>query len=134
MSRGGFLALVGAAVGLAAGCVERTVSIQSKQPDVIVVINDEEVGVTPVKFSFQYYGDYELILRKEGYETLRTHFRINAPWWQLPPIDLVSDALVARTIHDDHVLPPYELLPATQPATAELVKRAVEIQKQTEGH
>lgn len=128
MNRLGMLTLA-AAISVAAlsGCVERTVKIETDPPGAVAVVNDEEVGVTPVKFSFLWYGDYDLILRKPGYETLKTHFRVDAPWYQLPPFDLVAETMIIGTVHDDHVLPPFELTVAEPPPAEELVQRAVEM-------
>jgi hypothetical protein len=123
---------VGLLAALAAmGCVERTVRIQSDPPGAVVVVNDEEVGVTPAKFSFLWYGDYEVILRKAGYETLKTNYRLDPPWYQIPPLDLITETLVPGTIHDDHVVPTYPLRPAETPHIGELVDRAVEMRERT---
>jgi hypothetical protein len=43
--------------------------------------------------NFTWYGDYEVQLRGDGYETLKTHAQLTAPWWQWPPIDLVAELL-----------------------------------------
>lgn len=110
-----------------AGCVERTARIQTKPSGAMVLVNDEEVGVSPVKFDFTWYGDYDIILRKPGYETLKTHYRIEAPWYQWPPIDLVAEALIPTMIHDQRTLPTFELQPAQTPTAEELVERATEL-------
>ncbi len=105
-------------------CVERNVKIETDPPGAIVVVNDEEVGVSPVKFSFLWYGDYDLILRKSGHETVKTHFRVKAPWYQYPPFDLITETLIIGTITDAHVLPPFVLPEAERPAIDVLVDRA----------
>lgn len=115
-----------AVTALLAGCVERTVRVQTDPPGALVTINDEEVGVSPVKFSFLWYGDYELILRRPGYRTMRTHFMLEAPWYQLPPADLVAETLVPWTIKDEHTLPTYTLQPEEPAQVGELVERATE--------
>ncbi|HMQ16620.1 MAG TPA: PEGA domain-containing protein, partial [Phycisphaerae bacterium] len=79
---------------LLGGCVERKLRIRTDPPGALVTINDEQVGVTPLEVTFLWYGDYELVLRKSGFETLRTHSRANAPWWQFPPFGLVAETLV----------------------------------------
>jgi len=114
-----------------AGCVERTIKIQSEPPGALVTVNDEEVGATPVKFAFLWYGDYEIILRKPGYETLKTHCTIKPPWYQYPPIDFVSEALVPAMLQDNHVLPTFELEPAETPTVSEVVERATELRAET---
>lgn len=112
------------------GCVERTMKITTNPPGALVVINDEEVGVSPVKFSFLWYGDYEIILRKQGYQTLKTHYKVDAPWWQFPPFDLVAETLIAQTIRDEHELPPFDLNPVDPPTEKELVDRATDLRGQ----
>lgn len=112
-----------------AGCVERTMRIQTDPPGALVVVNDEEVGNSPVKFSFLWYGDYDIILRKQGYETLKTHHRVAPPWYQLPPFDLVAETMIIGTLHDDHVLPSYTLKKAETPALDEVIERALELRE-----
>ena len=109
------------------GCVERTMKIQTDPPGALVIVNDEEVGVSPVKFSFLWYGDYDIMLRKRGFETLKTHYRVHAPWFQIPPIDLLAETMIPGTLHDDHVLPTFTLQKAEMPTVSEVVDRAVEL-------
>lgn len=123
--------LFGVAAGLtllvlAGGCVERVIRISSDPPGARVFLNDEEIGVTPAKTSFLWYGDYDVILRKDGYETLKTHQRIDPPWYEFPPIDLVAECLIATTIRDEHVFPTYTLTPAVAPPVEDVVGRAME--------
>lgn len=106
------------------GCVERTMKIDSDPRGARVFVNDEEVGATPVRVAFLWYGDYDIMLRKDGYQTLKTHYRINPPWYQYPPIDLIAECLIPATIKDEHVLPAYELSSAESPPLPELVERA----------
>jgi hypothetical protein len=57
----------------ASGCVERELTVTSEPPGAIVYIGDREVGRTPITTPFTWYGDYDIILRREGYQTLNTH-------------------------------------------------------------
>lgn len=113
------------------GCVERTLKISSQPPGARVFVNDEEVGVTPLKFSFTWYGDYDVILRKTGYQTLKTHHRVVAPWFQWAPLDFVFEVLWPTTLRDEHVMPELALQPAAEPTNAELIERAVELRERT---
>ena len=112
------------------GCVERIAKIQTRPSGAVVLINDEEVGVSPVKFAFTWYGDYDIILRKPGYETLKTHYRLDAPWYQWSPLDIVSETLIPVMIRDEHTLPPFELQPTQTPTVEEVVQRATELRDQ----
>jgi hypothetical protein len=78
---------------LAGGCVERTLSVQSNPPGALVYLNNEEVGRTPVQRDFLWYGDYEVTLRKDGYQTLKTSKAVIAPFYQWIPLDLISELL-----------------------------------------
>jgi hypothetical protein len=56
--------VLGAAT-LLAGCVERTITINSEPQGALVYLNDEEVGRTPVSVPFLYYGTYDVRLEHE---------------------------------------------------------------------
>ena len=52
---------------LAGGCgVERTLQIESNPPGALVHLNGEEVGRTPMRKAFVWYGTYDVQLRKDG--------------------------------------------------------------------
>ena len=55
------------------GCVERRLTINTEPQGALVVLNDEEIGQSPVTVSFNWYGDYNVRISKEGFETLNTH-------------------------------------------------------------
>lgn len=119
------------AVGFA-GCVERTITIQSEPKGALVYLNDKEVGRTPVTVPFEWYGDYDVVLRKEGYESLKTHSKISQPWYEYIPIDIFSEILLPGTIHDDRFLE-YELKAAEPTNQKELSDRALDIRAQARG-
>lgn len=124
-SRGLFLAVM--AIGFCVGCVERTVSINTEPSGATVMLNDQDVGRTPVKVPFTWYGDYDIVVRKEGFETVKTNHRLQTPWYQLPGIDLVSECLIPFTIHDDHVIPTIAMDQARRPSQDALLKSAAEM-------
>ena len=111
----------------APGCVERTAKVQTNPAGALVIVNDEEVGVSPVKFNFVWYGDYDIMVRKPGYRTLKTRHRIDAPWYQWPPFDLIAETMIPAMITDEHVLPTLALEPAETPSIDEVVGRATEL-------
>lgn len=110
---------------LPAGCVERTLTVTSEPPGALVTISSIEKGRTPVTIPFLWYGDYDVIVRMEGYETLKTHQKINPPPYEIPPVDLLSE-LAPWTYHDQRTAH-FVLTPATQPAEKELLDRAEEL-------
>jgi len=129
MSAGAIVLLCAAAPG----CIERTVTIRTEPDDALVYLNDQEVGRSPVTVPFTWYGDYDIVVRKQGYQTLKTHHRIHAPWRQWPIIDLVTECFVPFTIHDRHEFPIYELQPAQLPSKDDVIARADEMRVRVEG-
>ncbi|MFQ5424389.1 MAG: PEGA domain-containing protein [Phycisphaerae bacterium] len=119
------LALAGAA-----GCIERTVTINTEPSGATVFLNDQEIGQSPVKTAFTWYGDYDIIVRKSGYRTLRTNRRIRTPWYQLPGIDIVTENLIPFTIHDDRVLATFALETQHYPTDEALLEAADEMRRQ----
>ena len=105
-------------------CVRRTITIQTEPQGALVFLNDEEIGASPVSTDFTWYGDYDVVLRKEGYDTLHTHLLVKAPWYQYPPIDFFFDVLWPIEIHDrrDAV---FVLTPWNAPDHDEVVRRAL---------
>ena len=86
---------------LLAGCVRRSLTVRSDPPGAIVQLNGVEVGRTPMTRDFTWYGTYDVVLRKEGYETLKTRGKVIAPWWQWVPIDFFAEML---PLHDQREL------------------------------
>lgn len=108
------------------GCVRRTLTIETEPQGAVVVLNDEEIGATPVSTDFTWYGDYDVALRKEGYATLHTNISIPSPWYQIPPIDFFADVLWPGRIHDQHHRS-FTLQPRETPTVETVIDRAVEL-------
>ena len=68
-------------------------TITSDPPNALVYLNGEEIGRTPIERDFLFYGNYDVVVRKEGYDTLKTSRKISPPWWQYPPIDLFAELM-----------------------------------------
>ncbi len=105
---------------LCGGCVQRYLTVRSDPPGALVTLNGLEVGRTPMTRSFTWYGNYDVELRKEGYQTLKTHADVKAPWWQWVPIDLLAEMMPFHPT--DRQSFSYELKPAaTQPANPQVM-------------
>ena len=101
---------------LCLGCVERRMTITSEPSGALVYLNGQEVGRTPLTRDFLWYGNYEVQVRKEGYQSLDTNTWVVAPWWQWPPFDLFAELLPVRLT--DHRSLHYELSEATPEVAA----------------
>lgn len=80
---------------LLGGCAqpERKLIINSEPEGALVYLNGEEVGRTPMEYDFTWYSDYDVTLRKEGYETLKTHRSLKPPLKMWIPFDLFTEMM-----------------------------------------
>ena len=84
------------------GCVERKLTINTSPQDAVVILNDEEVGRSPVTVTFNWYGDYNVRIEKPGYETLNTHKNLEAPRHDKFPYDFFAQILNPKRIVDEY--------------------------------
>ena len=78
------------------GCVERTLTINTQPQGATVLLNDEEIGTSPVTVSFNWYGDYRVQCIKPGYEILETHRLLEAPPHDTFPFDFFDILFIAQ--------------------------------------
>lgn len=108
------------------GCVRRRMTIRSNPPGAMVYVDDYPIGVTPVSTNFTYYGTRKIRLVKDGYQTLTVMQPIDAPWYQYPPIDFVTENLVPGEIRDSRSLV-FNLAPQMVVPTETLLGRAEQL-------
>jgi hypothetical protein len=101
-----------ALAGAGGGCVEQELHVDTNPDGALVFMNDQEVGRTPIRRPFTWYGIYDVVLRKEGYETVRVKTPVVAPPWLWVPFDFVLQVLPFR-FTDTHRLK-YELKPESE--------------------
>jgi hypothetical protein len=119
--------------GLAAGgCLERELVVDSNPDGALVYMNDQEVGRTPIRREFRWYGTYDVVVRKEGYEPLRTKTPVIAPAWLWVPFDFFVEILPFRFTDTHHVR--YELKAAGESTVDpdRMMARARELQDKLE--
>lgn len=114
------------------GCVERKFVVTSNPPGAFVQLNGQVVGPTPADISFDYYGDYDITLTKDGFETLKVHQPMKAPWYEYPPLDFISENLIPWRIKDVRCLPVYQMQPQQVPSVADVVARGTVLQQRAE--
>jgi hypothetical protein len=111
------------------GCVERQLTINTKPQGALVVLNDEEIGQSPVTVSFNWYGDYNVRISKEGFETLKTHRKLKGPWYDRFPFDFFAQIIIPKRIVNSYEWT-FELSPQEYPTREELIQDAEELKKQ----
>lgn len=99
------------------GCLERTVSITSEPAGALVILNDEEIGRTPVETGFRYFGVYDVRLQREGFEPIVTEKEAVAPIWEYPGLDLLAIAAPWRV--KTHLEWHFDLEAVPEPGTPE---------------
>lgn len=123
------LLLLGIMIGAGlTGCVRRTLTITTAPPQALVYLNDQEVGRSELTTDFLWYGDYDVVIRKEGCQTLHTHLQLDPPWYQVVPLDFIAEVLWPRRVVDSHYAH-FELVPWKSPTHEELIERAEETRR-----
>jgi hypothetical protein len=111
------------------GCVDRKLTIKTEPAGAVVLLNDEEIGESPVTVSFNWYGDYNVTLSKEGYETLKTHRKLGAPWYDYFPFDFFVNNLNPKRIVDSYEWT-FRLEEKKYPPREELISSAEKLKKE----
>jgi hypothetical protein len=125
------LCLMLAVVVATSGCVRRRLTVRSNPPGATVYVDDQEIGETPVSTAFTYYGTRKIQLVKDGYETLTVKQKFKEPWYQIPPLDFVSENLVASELRDERIVD-FELEPQRVVPVPELLGRAEQLRRSTQ--
>ncbi|MCX7431655.1 MAG: PEGA domain-containing protein [Planctomycetia bacterium] len=86
------------------GCVQRRMTIRSSPPGALVYVDDYQIGTTPVSTDFIYYGTRKIRLIKDGYETLTVRQPFPIPWYEIFPLDFVTENLWPWEIRDERVV------------------------------
>lgn len=111
------------------GCVKRRLTVRSNPPGARVLIDDQEIGVTPVSTSFTYYANRKIQLIKDGFEPLTVLSPFSAPWYEIPPLDLFSENFAGREIRDERAVE-FQLVPQQLVPEEVLLGRAEQLRGQ----
>ncbi len=103
------------------GCVRRTIAITSTPSEALVYVNDREVGRTPCEVEFMFYGEYDVRLVRDGFDSVIGSGTASAPVWDFIGADLVAE--LAPLSLESRVEWHFELQPANN-SHEELLARA----------
>jgi hypothetical protein len=109
------------------GCIERKLTITTEPSGALVLLNDEEIGTSPVTVGFEWYGDYNVRLSKQNFQTLVTHRKLAQPMRDKFPLDLFDDMFKTRI---DEYSWNFKLEPLVQPTKEELIEKAMNLRKE----
>jgi hypothetical protein len=112
------------------GCVQRRLTIRSNPPGALVMIDNHNIGITPCSTDYTYYGKRNIQLIRDGYETLNDSRWILPPWYEIPPIDLVSENAIPYELRDERIID-YQLMPQKVVPTQQLLGRAENLRQTT---
>lgn len=109
------------------GCVSRRLMVRSNPPGALVELDGKRIGYTPVSVDFTYYATRDIRVSKVGYETATELQPLKPPWYQVPPLDFVSDNFLPfNQVTDRHEVT-YTLQPLRANTTIPLIDRANDI-------
>ena len=104
------LALLGLPL-LAAACrSHRYLQISSTPQGAEVRLDDEAVGVTPVRVPFEHYGTRRLTFHLAGYRTATRRVHLRPKWYARFPMDILTEVIlplgltVRKKVHENLVL------------------------------
>jgi len=130
MRRALLLAGLAAAALSQAGCVERLLAIQSDPPGAAAYLDGEKVGTTPCEVPYTWYGTRLLVLELRGFNLVRHEVVLNPPWWQIIPIDFITDVIVPMTLIDRMAVSyTLEQAPVSPEEVHAVLERAEELRK-----
>lgn len=114
------------------GCVRRRMTIRTNPPGAQVFVDDQEIGTTPCSSAYVYYGTRKVTVIKDGYKTETLYHKFHPPWYQIPPLDFITENLFSREIRDERIidvtLAPQEIVPE-----AALRERAEGLRRDAQG-
>lgn len=105
-------------------------TIATNPPGARVLVDGEDVGLTPVSADFTYYATRQITLIKDGYETRTIMQPVRMPWYQIPPLDLISDNLLPFKLTNRHYFQ-YDLAREQHVPTGELLDRAKSLRSES---
>ena len=105
--------------------------ICTNPPGAMCYVDDNPVGLTPVPVSPIYYGNRKIRLVKDGFETREFLQSVPPPWYEIPPLDFISENLVPGRICDERTYD-FQMDQQRVVPQEELLTRAEELRRGTQ--
>ena len=110
------------------GCMQRRITIRTNPPGALVYMDDVEIGHSPVSQYITHYGTRTIRVEKDRYQTVEIQQRIDAPWYQIPPLDFFSELFYPFEKRDEREVF-IELQPLKPTNETEVMDRANQIRQ-----
>jgi hypothetical protein len=111
------------------GCIRRRLTVRTQPAGAAVYVDKQYIGNSPTATSVTYYGTREIEVVRDGYRTEKVLRRFNPPWYQLPPIDFLSETLWPGKIRDERIVD-ITMIPQTTLSSDQLQGRANSLRMQ----
>ncbi|MGN6546525.1 MAG: PEGA domain-containing protein [Aureliella sp.] len=92
------------ALPICSGCVRRRLTVRTNPPGAMVYVDRQFIGPSPASTSVTYYGTRHIEVVGDGYRTEKILRTFNPPWYQIPPLDFISETLWPWEIRDQRVV------------------------------
>lgn len=86
------------------GCIRKRMTVRTNPPGAMVYVDRQPIGLSPASTNFTYYGTRNIEVVRDGYRTERFLHKMNPPWYQIPPLDFVSETLWPFERRDERVV------------------------------
>jgi hypothetical protein len=86
------------------GCVRKRMTFRTNPAGAMVYVDKQPIGLTPVSTNFTYYGTRSIEIVKDGYRTEKFLRKIHPPWYEIPPLDFVSETLWPFEQRDERII------------------------------
>ncbi len=118
-----YLLLSLATLCLTCGCVRRRLTVRTNPPGARVYVDKQFIGTSPTTTSYTYYGTREIEVVSDGFRTERVFRQFSPPWYELPPLDFISETLWPWELRDERIVD-VTMVPSQPPASDALLAEA----------
>lgn len=98
------------------GCVRRRLTVRTNPANAMVYVDRQLVGPSPASTPFTFYGTRHIEVVGDGYRTEKILRTFTPPWYQIPPLDFITETLWPWEIRDERVIDvtmvPDEIVPS----------------------
>jgi hypothetical protein len=113
------------------GCVRRRLTVRTNPPGALISVDNQIIGTSPAATSFTYYGTREIRVERDGFRTETIARKLNPPWYEIPPLDFITETLWPLEIRDERVID-IEMVPKQIDPIESVVSRANDLRNQAQ--